>query len=263
LKLKTRVLGAVSSLALAGGMIALAGPASAAPTPVGACTGQVGLATITPALTDQTQLNVVIKTKLLKTVTTKQAIAGDCSSASRPGDPINPAGGLVSPLTPKAVAASLIGNTSCANGDDAEGVDATAAAAWSPSGKITFTMTQQNALGKPWQIQADVAFLGADTTPGNTATINVGGIVLKGAAVGATVSGSIWQAPVVKLPKGDPGLPGVYETGYGLDLLGALGCVDATPNNATISQTLFGGGGASANSPVGGTAAGVLFSLGQ
>jgi hypothetical protein len=264
LKLKTRVLGAVSTLALAGGMVAIAAPAAtAAPTVIGSCGGQVGLATLTPAITDQTQLNVVIKTKLLKDVTTKTAISGDCSSASRPGDPINPAGGLVTPLTPKAVAASLLGNTGCASGATAQAVDATAAAQWSPNGKITFTMTQFNALAKPWQIQGDIAFLGADPSQPTGDVINVGGIVLKGAAVGATISGGIWQAPATLLPKGDPGQPGVYNTGYGLDLASALGCADNTPNNATIGTTLFGGGGSSATSPLGSTASGLIFSLGQ
>jgi hypothetical protein len=263
LKLKTRVLGAVSTLALAGGMVAIAAPAAnATPTVIGGCQGQVGLATLTPAIGDQTQLNVVIKTKLLKDVTTKTAISGDCSSASRPGDAINPAGGLVSPLTPKAMAASLIGNTGCAQGA-AIPVDATAAAAWSPSGKITVTMTQTNALAKPWQIQADISFLGSDPSQPTGDVIDVGGIVLKGAAFGAAVSGSIWQAPATLLPKGDPGQPGVYNTGYGLDLVSALGCADATPGNATIGTTLFGGGGSSANSPLGSVAQGLIFSLGQ
>src|SRR5262245_12947447 len=95
---------------------------SATPTTIGACTGQVGLATFSPIVTDVTQF-VTVKGKLLKDVTTKMTIAGDCSTAVRPGDPIHPAGGLVSPLTPKAMSLSLAGNFSCTIGSAAQGAD--------------------------------------------------------------------------------------------------------------------------------------------
>lgn len=255
--LKTRLLAGASTLAIAGSMFAMAAPAAhAAPTVVGGCGGQVALGTITPALGDQTQIGVVAKTKLLKDLTTKTAIAGDCSSAVRPGDPIHPAGGLVSPLTPKAEAASLLGNASCANGATAQAADATAAAAWPLNGKITYTMTQLNALGKPYAIQADIEGLGFN--PAGPDLLDVGGIVLKGAAVGAIVSGNIWFDPVAKTG-GSSG----YNTGYELDLTNALGCADGTPGNASIGTVLVGGGGASSTSLLGSTASGPVFSLGE
>jgi len=257
-QIKTRLLAGASTLAIAGSMIAVAAPAAqAAPTVVGGCGGSIILATITPALGDQTQIGTVVKTKLLKDLTTKQAIAGDCSSAVRPGDPIHPAGGLVSPLTPKAEAASLLGNASCANGATATAADANAAAAWPLNGKITWTMTQSNALAKPYAIQADIQGLGFNAAAGPD-VLDVGGIVLKGAAVGATVTGDIWFDPVSKTG-GSSG----YNTGYELDLTNALGCADGTPNNATISTVLSGGGGGSSTSLLGSTANGVSFSLGE
>jgi hypothetical protein len=252
------VVGASTLALAAGGMLGVAMPAAhAAPTVIGGCGGQVGLGTITPALTDQTQIGVVAKTKLLKDLTTKTAIAGDCSSATRPGDPINPAGGLVSPLTPKAFAASLTGNASCANGATAQAVDATAAAAWPLNGKITWTMTQLNALGKPYAIQAGVEALGFNAAAGPD-VLDLGGVVLKGAAVGAIVSGNVWFDPVAKT-----GGPTGYNTGYELDITPALGCADGTAGNASISTVLIGGGGASATSLLGSTATGVAFSLGE
>jgi hypothetical protein len=225
-------------------------------TPIGGCGGQVGLGTITPALTDQTQIGVVVKTKLLKNLTTKAAITGSCDTASRPGDPINPAGGAVS-LHPKAMAASLLGNASCAAGSSATAADATKAAAWPLNGKITYTMTELNALAKPWQIQADVAILGFNTSAGPD-VVDIGGIVLKGAAVGAIVGGNLWQDPVTKTG----GATG-YNTGYELDVAAGTGCADGTANNASISTVMLGGGGTSATSLLGSTATGPQFTLGE
>jgi len=255
--LKTRLLAGASTLAIAGSMFAMAAPAAhAAPTVIGNCQGQIALGTLTPAITDQTQIGVVAKTKLLKDLTTKAAISGDCSSASRPGAPEAPGGGLISPLTPKAEAASLLGNTGCANGATAVAADGTAAAAWPLNGKITYTMTQLNALAKPWAIQADIETLGFNAGAGPD-VLDVGGIVLKGAAVGAIVSGNIWFDPVSKT-----GGTSGYNTGYELDLTNALGCADGTPNNATISTVMI-GGGATSPSLLGSTASGPVFSLGE
>jgi len=243
-------------------MMAVAAPAAhAAPTPIGGCTGSVFLATFFSGTTqvnlgDQTTIGLTVKTKLQKDQSTKVAIGGDCSTVVRPGDPIHPAGGLVSPLTPKAIAGKLLGNIGCASGATAEAVDATNAAAWPLSGKIVWTMTQLNDLAKPYQIQGQVGVLGFDPTQQDV--IDVGGIVLKGPAFSATITGSVWFDPV-----SFTGGPGGYNTGWELDLTNAAGCADGTPNNASITQVLSGGGGASATSLLGGTAAGINFSLGE
>jgi hypothetical protein len=56
---------------------------------------------------------------------------------------------------------------------------------------------------------------------------------------------------------------GNYDTGYLLDISGAVGCQDTTPGNGTITTVLVGGGGASASSILGGTGSGLIFSFGQ
>jgi hypothetical protein len=256
-KLKKRVLATASVLGIAGGMVAVAAPADAAITPIGGCAGQLGLGTfynsanVATPLSDQTALGTTIKAKLLKDLVSKTAIAGDCSAASRPGDPINPAGGLVSPLTPKALSAKLVGNAGCAASPSAEAVDATAAAAWPPNGKITWTMTQLNALSKPYQIQADIVFTGSN--PAGADAYNVAGIVLKGVAVGGQVGGSIWQNPVIPMAKTAPGYPGYLNAGYELDFASFGGCIDGTAGNAAIAAVAFGGGGATSTSMLGTT----------
>jgi len=206
-------------------------------------------------LTDVTQLGVTVKTKLLKDITTKAILGGSCSAPARPGDPNIPQPGA--PVTPKALASKLVGNASCAAPAD----DPLSAAAWPLNGKMTFTMTQQytdlvTAKVKPYQIQADIAFLG--TGAGGPDTVDVAGIVLKGLAVGANVSGSLWQDPVLQT-----GGTSGYNTGYTLVLSNAVGCADATPSNATISQVMFGGGDGSSTSLLGSTADGLKFTLGQ
>lgn len=118
-------------------------------------------------------------------------------------------------------------------------------------------MTQLNALAKPFAIQADVEALGFNAAAGPD-VLDIGGIVLKGAGVGAIVSGNIWFDPVAKT-----GGPSGYNTGYELDLAQALGCADGTPNNATIGTILSGGGGGSSTSLLGSSASGAVFSLGE
>jgi hypothetical protein len=253
--LKTRLIAGVGALTLAAGAGAMIAPAAhAAPVSIGGCGGAAMLGTLTPAITDQTQVGVTAKTKVLKDLTSKAAIGGSCATAVRPGDPIQPAGGPVS-FSVKSIATKLLGNASCANGPTATGADATAAAAWPLNGKITYTGTTTNALAKPWQIQADIVTLGFSTTYPDV--LNIGGIVLKGAAVGATVGGDIWFDPVAKT-----GGPTGYNTGYEVDLGSALGCADGTPNNASLSTVMIGGGGASATSLIGSTASGPTFTLG-
>jgi len=229
-------------------------------TQIGSCTGQVGLVTfynsakVAAPLTDVTQIGVTAKTKLLKDLNTKATIGGTCVAPPRTGDPNIPAPG--GPVTPKAVSASLVGNASCAAPAD----DPNAAAAWPLNGKMTFTMNEKytdlvSAKLKPYSIQTDISLLGPGASPD---VVNIGGIVLKGLAVGATVSGSIWQDPVAKT-----GGTSGYNTGYELDLAAGLGCADSTPNNASVATTMFGGGDGSSTSLIGGTAEGVKFTLGE
>ena len=67
MRMKARLATAATALALLGGGIAIAAPAAhAAPTPIGGCQGSVSLGTITPSLSDQTQVGVAIKTKLFE-----------------------------------------------------------------------------------------------------------------------------------------------------------------------------------------------------
>jgi len=263
--LKKRLLAGVGTVAIAGSIFAVAAPAVNAdvtngPTVVGSCGGSVSLGKITTpvlgvGLGDQTG-PVVVSLALSTDTISKTKIGGSCST-------------LVGPLTPKADAAKLSGRASCASGAAAIAADATAATAYPLNGKVTYTMVQTDpATTKPYVIQNYVSLLGFNTDPGHNGglggdVVDVGGIVIKGVGVGATTVGTIWEDPVAKLAKTDPAQPGAYNTGYALDLAGAAGCADATPNNANITLVLSGGGGASSTSLLGDTGGGVNFSFSE
>jgi hypothetical protein len=268
------VLAAVGSLAMVGGLVAVAAPASAAPTAVGTCEGQLLLVKFKPALTDQTQIGVKAAGGLAKNGGgTGSPIGGTCHNAAgtnappaRPGDahipqPVTGPAGL--PIV--KVAASLLGNASCASGATAQAADGSAAFAWPLNGKITFTSSTTytdlitNAV-KAYSIPSDVAALGEDPSAAPD-DIDFGGIVLAGGLIpGSTVSSQVWFNPVAKANGG----PDPYNTGYGLDLANAAGCADGTANNATLGAVLVGGGAGTSTSVLGSTGIpGSSFSLGQ
>jgi hypothetical protein len=263
--LKTRLIAGAGSLALATSIFGVVAPAAhAAPTPIGSCQGQLSLVKLTPALGDQTQVGIKAAGALAKDQTTKAAIAGNCTGTASPGVPARPGDPHIpqpsTALTPKALATVLVGNASCASGAGIP-VDGTAALAWPLNGSLTYTMNQTyndlvTNLVKPYKIAGKVALLGFN--PGGPDLVDVGGILLAGLGVGATVTGTIWEDPVAKTG----GATG-YNTGYEVDIASAAGCADATPNNASISQVLSGGGGATATSLLGSSAPGISFQFGE
>ncbi len=243
MRLTNRLLGAASALLLTGGMVAVALPATAAVTPVGSCDSSLNLLKLKPPLGDQTA-PLSVSGGLAKDQTTKAAIAGTCSGTT-----------YGSTLHVISQAVKLSGAASCANGATAQAADATAANAYPLNGKLTDKFSEIIA-GKNAQIASYISALGFN--PGGPDLLDVGGIVTKGVDVGAQVSGTIWEDPVMKTG----GATG-YNTGYELDLTDALGCADGTPNNATIAIVLSGGGGSTATSLLGSSAPGVSFSFGE
>jgi hypothetical protein len=272
LKLKTKVLGAASALALAGGLVSVAAPAIAAVTSAGSCHDAVSLIKLTgpvkgQGLGDQT-VPVKIAGNLAKDLTTKTVTpnAGSCTgTVTRVGDAHIPNGNNPA-LTPKSAAVSFVGDQSCAQGATATAVDATKANAYTAYGKLTWTFTQNyndliNAAPKPYKMQAAITLLGFN--PGGVDVVDIGGTVLSGASAGATVVGNIWEDPVVLAPHGTDPNTTLYKTGYNVDLNDAIGCADGTAGNANITAVLSSGGGTHNVSPLGGTATGLAFQFGE
>lgn len=248
MRLKTRVLAAVSTMAIAGGVLAFAAPAATADTPAGSCTGGQSLGKIVPPLGDQTQ-RVTVGTALLKNLATNTVIGGSCSGLVNAfDDPTG--GGPVPTIHPKANASKLSGVASCATGATATAVDATKANAFPLTGKDTITATELNALGKNWQIQAYLTVKGFD--PAAADVVEITGLIAKGPSLGATVGGKLYEDPVSKAPATKP----PSGNGYQLDISQAIGCADGTPNNATIATVQVGDG----TSLLGNPASGLSFS---
>ena len=130
------------------------------------------------------------------------------------------------------------------------------------NGKITWTFNETyfdpiaNAT-KPYKMQADIAVLGAGAALDE---INLAGIVLSGVNAGATATGSVWFNPADKSVS--PSL-GTYNTKYTVNPLGAAGCADGTPNNASLTYIMEGGGDAATPSGLGTVAQGLHFDVGQ
>ena len=171
------------------------------------CTNFVQAVKVAPALADQTAAVVESSALMSRTVEPKTKIGGTCTTGGQGGAPAT--------VTPKALSMKLGGNTSCASTAAAITADATKATAYRLNGKGTVTMNELNPLGKPWQIQMYLS-VGRDAVTSDV--MDVTGIVIKGVNVGATVKGTVWQAPIVKLAKTDAAQPGLHVTGHALDL---------------------------------------------
>jgi hypothetical protein len=252
--LKTRLIGSAGALAIAGSFMVAAAPAAHADVvPAGSCQGATLLGTITPGLTDTTAHQTVALKALKETTGLKRTLGGTCDGTAN--DPLDPAtatqgGQPPAQLTPKAVSSKLIGSASCsqtATGPGTDPGDPAAAAAYPLNGKVSYTMSQTNALAKPWAIQAYIALTGITGD-----VVGVQGIVIKGADVGAAVGGSLWQNPAVKLGKTDPAQPGYNATGYSVDpnaITSLIGCADGVPGTVAGPgvQLVLAGGGTGSN----------------
>ncbi len=249
---KTRAIGAVSALAVAGGMVAFAAPAAnAVDTPAGSCSGSRSLAKLIPNLGDQTA-PFVMTTSLMSNLGTGipagTKIGGSCTGLLVPVN--NPGGAIPGTVTPKAIAAKLTGIGSCATGAIPIAADATYANRFALTGKLTSTMSQLDGLGKPFQIQQYLTSVGFRPGDAISDVAVMTGLVVKGPSVGATVSGQLYQDPISKFgPLSGAGpipakpWPSGY-TGYGLDIVAGnpIGCTDAIPGNVGMTQLEIGDG---------------------
>jgi hypothetical protein len=218
--------------------------------------GKASVNHVSAPLLDQTQVATALATSALKNLSTKAVLGGMCSIVTATGDPGNPGGGLVSSLTPKAIGGKVIGNARCASSPAHDG---NASHAWPYNGKLTFTMSQTylDALGHThaYKIQGDIEILGVDPARGPD-VYDVAGVVSAGQGLGATVHGSIWIDPVVAAPKGSSS---VYNSGYQFDSNEYNLCNNAIAGDASVSTVMIGGGGSTAVSMRGNSAAGLNF----
>jgi hypothetical protein len=269
MKIRTRVLAAAGAVAMAGSFAAFAAPgANAVVKQVGTCTGSLTLDTITPPLSDQTVVGTKIVGVLMKTEA-GVLVNGQCSGVAplvaipvRPGDPHLPQ--PTGDLHAKLQAVALLGNPTCASGA-AVAHDANAANAWPESGTVSFTFneTYNDLIGGAlhnYTMKSNISLLGFN--PANLDQVDLGGVnVNTGVGAGLTLTGSVWEDPVVK---SDTDSTDIYNVGYELNIAQAIGCTDTTPNNAHIAQVESGGGGTTSTSLLGSTGIpGISFQTGE
>ncbi len=267
MSIKTKLIGGVSALALAGGLIAVAAPAAnAAVTTIGTCQnllaqGTAKSSTINPAtgkaygIADVDNIDGSIGAKGVDPNTLKGTNLGTCSF------PSNATNGV--PNANKPVGTWTSGTKSvikwstklysrefdCNTQDGAAGPLPEDKTEWSPSGALSISFSELTTAGKPVSILAAITVDGFTDPDSNPATpsdvVAFHGLVSKGAALGADVAGETEFDPTVKDKAAVYPGTGAYF-GYSFDLLGALGCADTTPNNANI--TTFNNGSVGGNS---------------
>jgi hypothetical protein len=248
LSIKTKLIGGVSALAMAGGMLAFMAPAAnAVVTNVGSCSGLLALgsaksSTINPGtgkpygITDLDNLDGAISSKGVDPNVAKGTNLGTCTFVANQGVPDNNS----KPTT--ALAGSDLtepilkwGTKLFSREFDCNTADTSDNTEWAPSGTLSFTYTKLNSLGKARALTANVTvdgFTDPDNDPDSPSdVVKFHGIVSKGIALGADVSGETEFDPTVKDKTQTTKNP---YFGYQFDVAGALGCTTPAAGDANI-----------------------------
>ena len=277
MSIRNRLIGGISAVTLAGGMLAVAAPvAHAAVTPVGTCTdllaqGKAKSATINPAtgkaygVSDNDDQDVAIATKGVDPNTLKGTDLGSCSFDA----------GLSTPDSSKPAAKGYSGSHDLVKWgtklysveSDCNTADTGDTSEWPLAGALTMKFADLTTAGKNQQLNGAIVVDGF-TDPDNdpltpSDVVSFHGLVTKGVALGADISGETEFDPIVKdktvtYPGGEN--PGAYYS-YQFDLGGALGCADAIPDNANVVQFQNGSVGG-VSQLLGLPVAGISFSVG-
>jgi len=247
LSIKTKLIGGASALAIAGGMLAFAAPAAnAAVTQIGSCQNLLALGSAKSStintgtgkpygIADVDNIDGAIGAKGVDPSVNKGTNLGTCSF------PSNATNGV--PNADKPVGVWGSGTKTITKWStklysrefDCNTTDTTDQTEWSPSGALAITFTELSNLGKGVAITAQVTVDGFTDPDSNPVTpsdvVKFHGIVTKGAALGSDVAGETEFDPIIKDTAQTTGTP---YFGYSFDIGAALGCTDATPNNANI-----------------------------
>jgi hypothetical protein len=271
-----KLLGVAVAALLATGAAAALVPTSAEAvvTNVGSCSGLIGIGaakstTINPVttksfgLTDVDNRDISIKVKGMDPDETKPVSPdmGDCTFAS----------GLSTPdSSKKPVITGYSGTHQVVKWSsklfspelDCDTTDTTDATEWPANGKLDITFADLNTAGKNQKLSAYVTidgFTDPDDDPETPSdVVELHGLVIKGVAAGADVSGEVYFEPVFK-DKTQTAFTPVYF-GYQFDLSAGLGCTTPTQGDAEISAIQIGDG----TSPLLSLpASGISFSIGQ
>lgn len=274
MSIKTKLIGGISALTLAGGMLAAAGaPAGAVVTQIGSCQNLLALGTaksttINPATTkpygiaDVDNIDGTISAKGVDPNLNKGTALGSCSFPSNATQGVPNANKPVTTWGSGTKTLTKWSTKLFSREFDCDTTDTTDTTEWSPSGALSMTFTELNNLGKGVAITAVITVDGF-TDPDNdpltpSDVVEFHGIVSKGAALGSDVAGETEFDPTVKDKTQTTATP---YFGYQFDIGAALGCTTATKGDANI--TLFNNGSVGGNSQLLGIpVAGIKFSKG-
>jgi hypothetical protein len=254
LSIKTKLIGGASALAIAGGMLAVAGPpAGAVVTTIGTCNNLLALgsaksSTINPStgkaygITDLDNLDGSIGSKGVDRNVVKGTNIGSCNFPSNVAEGVPDGGKPVAVWSNGTKTLTKWSTKLFSREFDCDVTDTTDTTEWAPSGTLSMTFTQIIAsTGKNAAITAAVTVDGFTDPDNNPATpsdvVSFHGLVTKGAALGADVSGETEFDPTIKDKTQTTGTP---YFGYQFDVGGALGC--STPAKGDANILLFNNG---------------------
>jgi len=276
LSIKTKLIGGISALTLAGGMLAVAAPAAnATVTQIGSCTNLKALGTAKSTtiniatgkaygITDQDGLDGTISGKGVDRSVNKGLNPGSCSF------PVNVAQGVPDADKPPVVWSNgtknlLKWSTKLFSREfDCDTTDITDNTEWAPSGALSMTFTQFTATtAKNESLTAQITVDGFTDPDSNPATpsdvVKFHGIVTKGAALGSDVTGETEFDPTVADKAQTTATP---YFGFSFDIGAALGCTTATKGDANITTFVNGDNGAGQSELLGLPVAGIKFNKG-
>jgi hypothetical protein len=263
LSIKTKLIGGTSALVLAGSMMAFAGPpAGAVVTTVGTCQNLLALgtaksSTVGLGITDQDNLDGSLSTKGVDPNTNKGLNLGSCNFVANQGVP--DAAKPPSTFAGGSHSVTKWGTKLFSREFDCDTTDTTDNTEWAPSGALSITFGGPlNGSGKADALTAQVTvdgFTDGDpNTPGNQTSdvVNIHGIVTKGVALGADLTGQTEFDPTVKDKTVTTGATtgpfGNAYFGYAFDINAAVGCTTATKGDANI--TAFNNGSVAGKSQI-------------
>jgi hypothetical protein len=276
LSIKTKLIGGISALTLAGGMLAVAAPAAnATVTQIGSCTslkalGTAKSTTINPStgkaygITDLDNLDGTISGKGVDRTVNKGTNVGSCSF------PVNTAQGVPDadkpPVTWSNGTKTLTKwSTKLFSREfDCDTTDTLDNTEWAPSGALSMTFSQITATSlKNESITAQITVDGFTDPDSNPATpsdvVKFHGIVTKGAALGSDVAGETEFDPTVADKTQTTATP---YFGYAFDIGAALGCTTATKGDANITTFVNGSSQTNTSELLGLPVAGLKFNKG-
>jgi len=278
LSIKTKLIGGVSALAMAGGMLAFVAPAAnATVTTIGTCQklkalGTAKSTTINPAtskpygITDLDNLDGSIAGKGVDPLVNKGTALGSCNF------PSNSAQGV--PNSDKPVGLWTQGTSTktltkwstklFSREFDCDTTDVTDNTEWPPSGALSLTFTDTNPTSlKAVSITAQITIDGFTDPDNNPASpsdvVKFHGIVNKGAALGADVAGESEFDPTIADKTQTTNTP---YFGYAFDINAALGCTTATKGDANITTFVNGSSQTNTSELLGLPVAGLKFNKG-